>query len=380
MSENLIALQNRFLGRGTTVYDKLAVIHEARGCVEDADIEALASQFNLPLAHVRATAKFYEETAHAVPARHVVKVCNGEACRAAPGGGCDALALRLSAALNVGVSETSAEGTRLEHVACLGYCGLGPNVMVNGLPVSMAGSDAEARLLAHLRDGADLGLEEPRNAVHLPAAGEPCILLRHFGGDVVALEDARRAGIYGSLERALKEMTPERGHREVEASGSGGGAAPAFPPASSSARWPRPRSPTGAAALRGGQLATRGMRAPTSTRSWWSATPTPSSRGSSWPPMPAGRREAYIYLRFEYPRAHRVLARAIEEAREAGLIGQGILGTDFSCQVHLVKGQGAYICGEETSLLRSLEGVPALVSFKPPYPAQCRGSGVTPRR
>jgi len=369
MSDNLIALQNRFLGLGTTIYDKLAVIHEAKGCVEDADIQALASQFNLPLAHVRATAKFYEETGHSASARHVVKVCNGEACRAAPDGGCDALARRLSAALEVGVSETSAEGTRLEHVACLGYCGLGPNVMVNGLPVSMAGSDAEARLVAYLRDGADLGLEEPRNAVHLPAAGEPCILLRHFGGDVVALEDARRAGIYRSLERALKEMTPEEVIGEVERSGLRGRGGAGFPSGLKLRTVAEAPIPDGSGQRYVVDNCDEGDAGSYIDKELVERDPHTQLEGLLLAAYACGARDAYVYLRFEYPRAHRILARAIEEAREAGLIGEGILGTDFSCQVHLVKGQGAYICGEETSLLRSLEGVPALVSFKPPYPA-----------
>jgi NADH:ubiquinone oxidoreductase subunit E len=70
MSRNLIALQNKFLGQGTTVYDKLSTLHEAQGFISDDDILALAGQYNLPPAHVRSTAKFYEELAHDAPAEH----------------------------------------------------------------------------------------------------------------------------------------------------------------------------------------------------------------------------------------------------------------------------------------------------------------------
>ncbi|MCK6439679.1 MAG: SLBB domain-containing protein, partial [Planctomycetes bacterium] len=83
-----------------------------------------------------------------------------------------------------------------------------------------------------------------------------------------------------------------------------------------------------------------------------------------------GAKEIIFYIRFEYPNAHRIMGKAIEEARNAGLLGENILGLSFSCSARIVKGQGAYICGEETSLLRSIEGVPAIVSFKPPFPAQ----------
>jgi NADH-quinone oxidoreductase subunit F len=84
----------------------------------------------------------------------------------------------------------------------------------------------------------------------------------------------------------------------------------------------------------------------------------------------AGAREAIVYIRFEYPRAIALMKAAIEGARAAGLIGSPLFGSDFSCDVRVQQGQGAYICGEETSLLRSIEGVPAIVSYKPPFPAE----------
>jgi len=83
MSRNLIALQNKFLGLGQTVYDALSRLHAEQGYIGDADIERIAQEFHLPRAHIRATAKFYEELSHSTPAKHVVKVCNGEACRCA---------------------------------------------------------------------------------------------------------------------------------------------------------------------------------------------------------------------------------------------------------------------------------------------------------
>ena len=92
MSSNLIALQNKFLGHGQTVYDELSRLHERQGHVSDGDIAELARQFNLPPQHVRSTAKFYDELSHETPAEHVVRICNGEACRAA---GCDGLIERM---------------------------------------------------------------------------------------------------------------------------------------------------------------------------------------------------------------------------------------------------------------------------------------------
>jgi NADH-quinone oxidoreductase subunit F len=70
-----------------------------------------------------------------------------------------------------------------------------------------------------------------------------------------------------------------------------------------------------------------------------------------------GVKLAYIYIRCEFPHAARIVTEAIAEARQAGFLGKNILGTDFSLDVFVHQGAGAYICGEETSLLESLEGV-----------------------
>jgi NADH-quinone oxidoreductase subunit F len=78
---------------------------------------------------------------------------------------------------------------------------------------------------------------------------------------------------------------------------------------------------------------------------------------------------AYIYLRYEYPLARDRLQAAIDECYEAGYLGEAILGTDFSLDVYIHRGAAAYICGEETGLIESLEGKRAWPRVKPPFPA-----------
>ena len=76
---------------------------------------------------------------------------------------------------------------------------------------------------------------------------------------------------------------------------------------------------------------------------------------------------AYIYIRGEFPEGARILERAIEEARENKFLGQNMLGTGFDVEIHIHRGAGAYICGEETGLIESLEGKRAYPRIKPPY-------------
>jgi len=82
-----------------------------------------------------------------------------------------------------------------------------------------------------------------------------------------------------------------------------------------------------------------------------------------------GATKGYIYLRSEYPHAHKALQRAILKARNAGLLGPSVLGSGKAFELEVRLGAGAYICGEETSLLESLEGNRAIVRAKPPIPA-----------
>lgn len=81
-----------------------------------------------------------------------------------------------------------------------------------------------------------------------------------------------------------------------------------------------------------------------------------------------GAHTGYIYVRGEYPLAQARLARGLEQARARGLIGQDMFGTGFAFDIHLHAGAGAYICGEETALLESLEGKRGEPRARPPYP------------
>lgn len=78
---------------------------------------------------------------------------------------------------------------------------------------------------------------------------------------------------------------------------------------------------------------------------------------------------AYLYLRYEYGKSFRTLEKAIGECYAKGLLGKKILGKDFALDIHLHRGAGAYICGEETGLIESLEGKRAWPRIKPPFPA-----------
>jgi NADH:ubiquinone oxidoreductase subunit F (NADH-binding)/(2Fe-2S) ferredoxin len=83
-----------------------------------------------------------------------------------------------------------------------------------------------------------------------------------------------------------------------------------------------------------------------------------------------GATEGYIYVRMEYPLAVKNVTRAIDQAKNLGLLGKSILGSEFGFDIHVFRGAGAFVSGEETSLMASIEGKRAFPSQRPPYPAQ----------
>jgi len=83
-----------------------------------------------------------------------------------------------------------------------------------------------------------------------------------------------------------------------------------------------------------------------------------------------GADKAIVYVRAEYPLAVRIITQAIEQAKELGLLGRHILGSSFDLDIDVFQGSGAFVCGEETALIRSIEGFRGMPRYRPPYPVE----------
>ena len=81
-----------------------------------------------------------------------------------------------------------------------------------------------------------------------------------------------------------------------------------------------------------------------------------------------GANKAIVYVRAEYPLAVKLVTKAINQATELGLLGTGILGSPFDLEIEVFQGSGAFVCGEETALIRSIEGSRGMPFHRPPYP------------
>ncbi len=179
------------------------------------------------------------------------------------------------------------------------------------------------------------------------------------------IEDYLDRGGYQALARALG-MTPEKVIEEVEASGLRGRGGAGFP---TGRKWRCARETPGARKYVVCN-ADEGEPGTFKDRLLLEGNPHLVIEGMLIAAYAVGAQHGYIYVRGEYVRSLEILETALEQARERGFVGKGILGSRFSCEIEVVAGAGAYVCGEETALLESLEGKRGWPRLRPPFPAE----------
>ena len=193
------------------------------------------------------------------------------------------------------------------------------------------------------------------------------IALRHCGViDPESLEDYRRADGYQALEKVLKTMTPEQVIEEIKISGLAGRGGAGFP---TWFKWNAARQSVSDQKYLICN-ADEGDPGAFMDRAVIESDPHSLIEGMLIGAYAIGANEMIVYVRAEYPLAIRHLELAIEQAKAANLLGENILGTDFSCEMRIKAGAGAFVCGEETALIESLEGKRGMPRLKPPFPAQ----------
>lgn len=179
------------------------------------------------------------------------------------------------------------------------------------------------------------------------------------------LEVARANGAYGFLPTVLKEFSSEKIIAEVKASGIRGRGGAGFP---TGLKWSFVPRNTGKPIFLMCN-ADEGEPGTFKDRDIMRFDPHLLIEGMIMAGFALGVRDAYIYIRGEFLHEAKVLEEAIREAYAANLLGEHILGTDFSMNLMVHRGAGAYICGEETALIESVEGKAGRPRFKPPFPA-----------
>ncbi|MCF6095495.1 NADH-quinone oxidoreductase subunit NuoF [Thermovorax subterraneus] len=197
--------------------------------------------------------------------------------------------------------------------------------------------------------------------------GQLRIALRNCGKiDPECIDEYIEVGGYKALEKALKEMTPEEVIEEIKISGLRGRGGAGFP---TWFKWNATRTAPGTPKYVVCN-ADEGDPGAFMDRSVLEGDPHSVLEGMAIAAYAIGAEAGYIYVRAEYPLAIKRLEIAISQAREKGFLGKNIMGTNFSFDINIKAGAGAFVCGEETALIASLEGERGMPRLKPPFPAQ----------
>src|SRR4051794_9656691 len=171
-------------------------------------------------------------------------------------------------------------------------------------------------------------------------------------------------GGYAQLKRAVTELTPEEVLAELQASGVRGRGGAGFPMGKKASFLPKGDMPK--------YLVCNADESEPGTfkdRELMQKTPHTLLEGIAITAYAVGANRSYIYIRGEYALQADILEAALAEAKAEGLIGPRMFGSRFSLELWVHRGAGAYICGEETALLDSLEGKRGTPRLKPPFPA-----------
>jgi NADH-quinone oxidoreductase subunit F len=341
-------------GRRHLLLPVLHAVSDGVGWISPGALNYIARRLSVPPAEVYGVVTFYAMFSTEPRAQRVVHVCDDIAC--GPFGGEEVLA------------HLESEGVAAVRSPCLGLCERAPAVLFQ-----CAGEPDHALAPAEPLVGEKGGRSNvfraraaPAAAVSVPQVGEPGLrLLRRVGVvDPESLDDYRAHGGYTAL-RAAVAMGPTRVVKEVtDASLTGRGGA-AFP---TGLKW----DGVAKAPERPHYLVCNADESEPGTfkdRVLMEHDPFGLIEAMTIAAYASGCERGYLYIRGEYPLATRRLEHAIEAARLRGYLGDDVMGEGFAFDVELRRGAGAYICGEETALLNSIEGFRGEPRNKPPFPS-----------
>ncbi len=330
---------------------------EGKHYISDRDIEHVARATGLSTSEVLGIGTFYQHFSFSPMGKHVIWVCLTTPCLFQGG---TQLLERFSRELGIGLEETTPDGQfTIRPAQCLGHCAGPPCFMVDEDVHTDVALDDISRVLDEYRHDRTVQSIYPAGP---PIKGETMA----FGGlasDVTLDFDAyRKRGGYQAFEKVVKSMTREEVREEIKKSGLAGRGGGDFPTYRKiEAVMNHPNRPHYLACN-----ADEGEPGTFKDRYIMERDPHSLIEGMLIAAYTIDAPLSYIYIRAEYPHAFRILEKAIREAEEHNFMGDNILGAGFSHTMRVYRGAGAYICGEETSMINSLEGKRGYPRNKPP--------------
>ena len=305
--------------------------------------------------------------------RQTIFICLGTGCVSGK-------AVEVRDALEKTVAEHGLNNVEVDFTGCHGFCEQGPIAVIEPAGIfytHVSVDDVPDIVQSHLRDGRlveRLFYKDPVSGQAIPYyrdikfySKQQRIVLRNCGRiNPERIKDYLARSGYQALRKVLFEMTPEQVIGEVKRSGLRGRGGAGFP---TSLKWELCRNAPGEEKYIICN-ADEGDPGAFMDRSVMEGDPHTVIEGMTIAAYTIGASEGYIYIRAEYPLAIRRLRVALKQAEEQGYLGEKILGSDFSLKVRVKEGAGAFVCGEETALMASIEGKRGMPRPRPPFPAQ----------
>ena len=265
------------------------------------------------------------------------------------------------------------KSNELTITGCIGMCFLEPIVDIydNGALTRLVKvSENDCERIAKAVNSDDLSTVEDLKISEddeLFLKKQTRIALRHCGIiNPEKISDYENTDGYKAVRKVLSEMTPEQVIEEIKISGLAGRGGAGFP---TWFKWNAARSSDGTEKYLICN-ADEGDPGAFMDRAVIEGDPHNLIEGMLIGAYAIGAKEAIVYVRAEYPLAIKRLEKAIKQATEKGYLGNNIFGSGFSCKMRIKAGAGAFVCGEETALIESLEGSRGMPRLKPPFPAQ----------
>jgi NADH:ubiquinone oxidoreductase subunit F (NADH-binding)/NADH:ubiquinone oxidoreductase subunit E len=318
---------------------ELKAIQERHGYLPEDELRAFSQRTATPLYQIQAVASFYPHFRLRLRPRVALKVCSDLSCHLA-----GARQLRQLAERNAARFESCEIG----GVSCLGRCDQAPAVAINDTIYAGVAEQRLQELLIAFHQGT-----VPENP--FTQHGSKACSIDPYAGETERFAMLREL-LHTQDAPAVIQVLKDSGLRGMGGAG--------FP---TGVKWEIVRNAAGTEKY----VVVNADESEPGTfkdRFLMEKFPHLLIEGMLLAACVVGARKGYIFIRHEYPHQEHILHRALETAREQGLIGTRILGSDFSCALEIFASAGGYICGEETALLEALEGKRAEPRNKPPFP------------
>jgi NADH-quinone oxidoreductase subunit F/NADP-reducing hydrogenase subunit HndC len=309
-----------------------------------------------------------------MPEEKTIFVCQGTGCVSNK-------SVPVYNALKEEIEKRGIKNVKVDFTGCHGFCEKGPLVVIE--PDGVLYTHVKPHLAGEIVEKHIVKGELVKNLLYIDPVkkeeiplykeigfykGQLRLILRNCGKiNPESIDDALKAGAYTALRKALFEMKPEEVIEEIKKSGLRGRGGAGFP---TGLKWEATRKAKGKEKyiICNGDEGDPGAFM---DRSLLEADPHSVIEGMIIAAYAIGAKQGFVYVRAEYPLAVKRLRKAIEDARERGFLGKSILGKKgFDFDIEIMEGAGAFVCGEETALIASLEGKRGMPRQRPPYPAE----------